>query len=120
MDLKTTVTHRINSLSLQDSSYITKGDANKSVDLSEVRKGNILGKVIFSIPYLGFVLNFTKSQTGLIFIIIIPAVLIIYSELLNIKNEAKKLIKVREKKKFRFAPKVIHPLEGRKIKFDYE
>lgn len=90
-----TVTHRI--FEASGSAYITKGDANKTADTQERLKQNVLGKVIFSIPFLGYPVSFAKTQTGLIILVIIPSVIIIYSELLNIKNEALRLVRERKK-----------------------
>ena len=85
---KTTVTHRI--IEASGSAYITKGDANKTADTSELRKGQILGKEILAVPLIGYVINFAKTQVGLIILIVIPAVIIVYNELLNIKKEIEK------------------------------
>lgn len=95
------VTHRIFSVKEENNTtvFTTKGDANNSPDINEIRKGQILGKEILAIPYIGYVINFTKTQTGLILVIVIPAVIIIYNELMNIKNEALRLIQERKKRK---------------------
>lgn len=88
---KVTVTHRINEIKIVDNKkvYITKGNANKTSD-SEIRhEEDIVGKVYFSIPLLGYPVEFARTKAGLIFLIIIPAVIIIYSELIKIKNHAK-------------------------------
>lgn len=102
------VTHRIFSVKEENNSktFTTKGDANKSPDINEIRMGQILGKEILSIPYIGYVINFTKTQTGLILVIVIPAVIIIYNELMNIKNEAIRLIQERKKRKLTTKEKI--------------
>lgn len=46
-----TTTHRV--VSIQDESYVTKGDANETIDPMEVMKESLIGKVVFHIPYLG-------------------------------------------------------------------
>ena len=94
---KTTITHRI--FEASGSAFLTKGDANKTPDTTEIRKGQILGKEILTVPFIGFVINFAKTQVGLILLVIIPAVIIVYNELLSIKNEVKKLILERKNKK---------------------
>ncbi len=94
---KTTITHRI--FEASDSAFLTKGDANKTPDTTEIRKGQILGKEILAVPFIGYVINFAKTQTGLILLVIIPAVIIVYNELLSIKNEAKRLIIERRNRK---------------------
>ena len=89
-------THRIQEI--KDSVYTTKGDANDSADTEPVRQEQILGKVVLSLPYLGYPVAFAKTQTGFLLLIIIPATIIVYSEILNIKNEIKKIRRQRRKK----------------------
>ncbi len=101
---KTTVTHRIFELKGED--YTTKGDANNTPDNRPIAKDQILGKVIFNLPYLGYLVSFAKTQNGFIFLIIIPAVIIIYSELIVIKNEAKKLMQERKRRKLTTEEKI--------------
>lgn len=90
----TPITHRIQAI--KDSVYITKGDANDAADTEPVRQEQILGKVVLSLPYLGYPVGFAKTKTGFIGLIVIPATIIIYSEILNIKME---IIKLKKKKK---------------------
>lgn len=104
---KVTVTHRIVKIEKEGEQifYITKGDANQDPDTEKRPKEYVLGKVIFSLPFIGYPLSFAKTQTGLIVMIIIPAAIIIYSELISIKNEALRLIKERRKRKLSFVEK---------------
>lgn len=44
--------------------FITKGDANQNVDASSVHINNVIGKPIFSIPYLGFMSEFVQTSSG--------------------------------------------------------
>ena len=44
--------------------YFTKGDANDEPDGSSVHYKNIIGKPIFSIPYLGYVSNYIQTPPG--------------------------------------------------------
>lgn len=95
-----TVTHRISGVNTdQETTFTTKGDANDVPDGFEVPQGLVKGKVIFSVPYLGFPIGFAKTQTGLIALVVIPATIIIYSELMTIKNEAIRLLRERKKRK---------------------
>jgi len=73
--------------------YNTKGDVNEEADLTSIKESAITGKVRLSIPYIGYPLLWAKSQLGYIFLIIIPATVIVYSELLNIKSELVSIIK---------------------------
>ncbi len=102
------VTHRIVEL-IQGKGqlfYSTKGDANKSPDMNPRPSSAILGKVMYILPYIGYPIGFIKTQTGFIIFIVIPATLIIYTELINIKNEALRLIKERRQRKLTLPEKI--------------
>lgn len=90
-------THRIFDIKLQEGKpiYITKGDANNTLDMKEVLGSEVVGKVVFSVPYIGYAVDFAKKPFGFMLIIVIPAVIIIYDELRKIGNEVKKM---RDKK----------------------
>ena len=98
---KDSVTHRIMEVKNegQEVGFVTKGDANQTQDRELVPKRAVLGKVIFSVPFVGVILSFSKTQAGFILLVIVPATLIVYSELLTIKNQTKKLFEERKKKK---------------------
>ena len=100
-DSGSTVTHRINEIKVEgeDTFYITKGDANEDPDTGFVSKERVLGKVIFILPLFGYIVSFTKTQAGFILLIIIPAVLLIYHEILNIRSETGKIIKKKKEEK---------------------
>ncbi len=93
-------THRIIKSEVKDGKeiYTTKGDANQGDDRLTTTSEKILGKVIFDVPYLGYPVSFAKTQYGFIFLIVVPATIIIFSEVLNLKKEILKLIK--KKKRF--------------------
>lgn len=105
---KYTTTHRIFEIETKDGKeqYITKGDANNSPDMVPTGKDLVLGKTVFSIPLLGYPVSFAKTREGLIILVIIPATLIVYSELISIKNETKKLLEQRKKRKLTLKEKV--------------
>ena len=44
--------------------YFTQGDANDEPDGSSVHYKNIIGKPVFSIPYLGYVSNYIQTPPG--------------------------------------------------------
>jgi len=95
---KETFTHRIVEIEENGGKifYKTKGDANPGADVEKIPQEKVLGKVIFSLPYLGFLVSFAKSQMGFITLIIVPATIIIYSEILNIKKEVQKIFYKRK------------------------
>lgn len=72
------VTHRVTNIESNNGlRFITKGDANETEDPMPVESNRLVGKVVFSIAYLGFTLEFLKSKTGLILVSIIILVWII-------------------------------------------
>lgn len=95
-----TITHRIVSVSKTKNEifYQTKGDANKSPDFTKRPKAYVLGKEIISFPYLGYPVGYAKTPVGFAILIVIPATIIAYSEILNIKKEAGKILAARRKK----------------------
>lgn len=92
-----TTTHRIVDEKYQISGkvFITQGDANDSPDSGQLTSERILGKTITDIPYFGYLVSFTRTLPGLIILIIIPATIIIYDEILKIKKEI--ILKRKEK-----------------------
>lgn len=91
-------THRIVEIKQNGNevSFVTKGDANSSEDMSEVKRESVIGKVLFSVPYLGYVVDMAKKPWGFAVIIGIPALVIIGDEVKNIVVELKKRKKGKE------------------------
>jgi signal peptidase len=83
------ITHRIYAIEASGGArlYTTKGDANNKPDDKPIGNNQILGKVDLIVPALGKLVLFTKTQAGFILLIIVPGTLIIYSELISLKNE---------------------------------
>ena len=84
----TSVTHRI--INVTDEGFRTKGDANEDPDQEIVEKENIIGKVIFTIPFIGYLGYFVRTPTGFILLIVIPASVIIIMEIRNIAKGLRK------------------------------
>ena len=55
-DGKTLITHRVVEKDAQRRNLTTKGDANETVDLVKVPASRVQGKVVFSVPTLGYFL----------------------------------------------------------------
>ena len=60
----TVVTHRVIEIDADTQHFYTKGDANDVADGSPVYWPNLLGKPVFSIPYLGYVSDFVQHPPG--------------------------------------------------------
>lgn len=84
-----TTTHRIVDVREVEEQqvYITKGDANDAEDIDPVLENQVIGSELFSIPWIGHIVSFARTREGLISLIVVPAVVIIYSEIINIKKE---------------------------------
>lgn len=55
------VSHRI--IKKTAEGYVTKGDANKEKDPVAVESSQIIGKVIMTVPYLGYAAAFMREKT---------------------------------------------------------
>ncbi|MGW8185537.1 MAG: signal peptidase I [Candidatus Moraniibacteriota bacterium] len=115
----TTITHRIIEKEIIDGKtvFVTKGDANNADDNEKVPKETIIGKVFLNIPYLGYAVNFAKTKEGLILIVIIPAVIIVYDEILKIKKE---IVRIAREKREKKEPKEIKNIEFEHIQPQHE
>ncbi len=93
-DTKTDVptTHRIIAHN-NDGTYTVKGDANEEADPNPVERTTIIGKVVFHVPYVGYLLNFARQPIGFTLLIAIPAGLVILEEILAIVRETRKWLK---------------------------
>ncbi len=88
-DQEEIITHRV--IDIGGNVYTTKGDANNVADRELVKPRLIIGKVVFIIPYLGYAIAFAKSLIGTWLCIIIPAMIILGSELIRIFFELEKI-----------------------------
>jgi len=95
---KDTTTHRIIEKNVENDEveYTTKGDANNSNDQETVNKEQIVGKYVWGVPFLGYLIGYIQTLPGLILIVVIPATIIIYEEARKIKVEGKNIIEKRK------------------------
>lgn len=80
------VTHRVvDVVDRNGSTYFrTKGDANEEPDQTLVPAENVVGVVWFAIPWLGYVISFGGSTTGIVLLVFVPVALLILTELWNL------------------------------------
>jgi signal peptidase len=95
---KETITHRIAEIETKEGErlFTTRGDANLTPDSKKITQGEIVGKVVYKIPYLGYPAAFAKTLPGLLIFIIIPALIIIYDEIFKIHRE---VLEIKTKRK---------------------
>lgn len=100
----TIATHRIKEVVNEDNKiyYRTKGDANEIDDAKLTPYENVIGKVIFSIPLLGYLSTFMQRPPGNYVVVGIGIVLIVIvfviDSLTDNKKETKKMEVKNEKK----------------------
>jgi signal peptidase I len=74
------VTHRIIEVikNGEQTMYKTKGDNNKTADTDLVIASNVVAKYTnFTIPYAGYLIDFTKSKNGAALLLILPGILLL-------------------------------------------
>ena len=88
---KTPITHRIIEITVEQGNpiYTTKGDANNAPDTRKIKNSDIIGKMVFSVPYIGFAVDFARKPLGFLLIVGIPAGAIIGDEIRKIVKELK-------------------------------
>ena len=92
---KTVVTHRIIEVLVDEEDpntirYFTQGVANDVPDGMSVHYKNILGKPVFSIPYLGYVSNYIQKPPGTYVAMAAGAILILLTFLPDLFEDDKK------------------------------
>lgn len=91
-DASSLTTHRvveIDKTDAQNIQFITKGDANEVTDPSPVSGDRLVGTLSFSIPYLGYLMNFGQTKKGMLILIIVPGVFLILTELHKLYTNSK-------------------------------
>lgn len=115
----TIVTHRI--ISIDDSSgsriFQTKGDANGSPDVFSVPASSVIGKLAFVLPLVGYLPGFLKSNPIIyVLIIIVPVLLLIYSEMQTIADYSNSIkAKKIEKQNKKTIKKTLHIIKEHKL-----
>ncbi|MGF2618195.1 signal peptidase I [Rossellomorea vietnamensis] len=74
------VTHRVTEVikSGDNIMYKTKGDNNNAEDMNPVLSENVVAEYSgFTIPYLGYFMNFTNSKNGA-FLLLVPGILLLF------------------------------------------
>jgi len=84
-------THRVVKI-LNDNGlqFVTRGDANNVDDPMPVSADEVVGRVVFWIPYIGYLLGFIRTKEGLLVFIIVPALIIIITQIISFIREVKK------------------------------
>lgn len=96
-----TITHRVVEVT-QDSNgfylFRTKGDNNNTEDSWLVPEDNLMGKVMFKIPKLGYLQQFLSTSYGWILVIVIPSLGVIIYDFIKLGKTVYREINKKRKK----------------------
>jgi len=86
---KIPTTHRIVQVRVVSGEYrfTTKGDANEDPDPREIVESDVHGKVLFSVPYAGYLIAFAREPIGFALLVGVPAGAIVLDEFFKIGHE---------------------------------
>ena len=73
----TVATHRVIEIDEVEGCFYTKGDANETPDAAPVYYENLIGKPVFSIPYMGYLANYIQSPVGRGIAIIVGIIILV-------------------------------------------
>lgn len=111
LDEDTVATHRIVEMVPDEKDptvyrFRTKGDANETVDGKLVHYKNVIGKPVFTIPYLGYVANYIQHPPGTYIAISVGAILLLLVFLPDMfSKEEKKDLKKEGRYEGKYTPK---------------
>ncbi len=94
----TPITHRVVGIVDTEAgakAYRTKGDNNSTEDRSLILQKEVIGKVLFRIPMIGYVKTFLSSKLGWIVAVVVPCFGIIAYDILKLTG----LVKTKKKDK---------------------
>lgn len=76
--------------------FLTKGDANEDPDLAAAIAPNVIGRVVFDVPYLGYVLNFMGTKNGFFLLLLLPCMVILLLEVIGLIRNVRLYCEERE------------------------
>lgn len=97
-----TVTHRVVGITKNNAGEVlfrTKGDNNNTADSALVKEDQIHGKVILTIPKLGYIQYFLSQSYGWIIIIVMPCLGIVIYDIMKIFKNVNNNMKNKSKEK---------------------
>ena len=95
----TVATHRVIDIDAENQYFYTKGDANAQPDGAPVHFNNLLGKPVFTIPYLGYVNNYVQNPPGRYLAIAAAVIIVLLAFIPDLFDEDKKKKKAAKKEK---------------------
>lgn len=83
------VTHRVVDVVTEEGErrFVTQGDANEDPDPQPVSPSEVVGRVSFHLPIIGYVVAFAGTDLGLIALVVIPASLLVVLEIRDLLQD---------------------------------
>lgn len=81
------ITHRVVDIKDNGNTFITRGDANNINDPNILEKDRLIGKVVFSIPFVGKIFKTLSNPISIIILIIIGMAWILIPMLVKNRNK---------------------------------
>jgi signal peptidase len=80
------ITHRVRSVHLSGSHarFVTKGDANDSVERWQMDSGGTVGRVVYRVPLVGYGIARLNGPAAKLVLVIVPALVLALLELIRI------------------------------------
>lgn len=94
----TVATHRVVEIDVDQEHFITKGDANDSIDAKPVHFNNLIGIPIYTIPKLGYFVSYIQRPPGKYIAFIMAALLLMLAFVPGLFDEDKDKVKENKKK----------------------
>lgn len=74
---ETPATHRVVEIDAENERFWTKGDSNEERDGAPVYFQNLIGRPVFTIPYLGYIAHYIQNPPGMYIALACGALLLV-------------------------------------------
>lgn len=79
------VTHRVVEVAGEEPrQFLTKGDANEDPDTGLVSEDQVVGRVLFHVPLIGYAIDVAGTDLGLLAFVVLPALVLIALEVRDV------------------------------------
>ena len=87
------ITHRVRRIRRQGSHlwFLTRGDANNTFEHWRIAAGGELGRVVYTVPWVGHLAVITRTPLGLVLLLGVPLLLLGLDELARIWRPAERV-----------------------------
>lgn len=87
----TPVTHRVVEVREGEfgRQFVTQGDANEDPDPGVVTEGELVGRVMLTLPFVGYVVGFGGTAAGFVALVVVPLGLLLLTELRGLVSAAR-------------------------------